>query len=102
RPHLPLNSPLFVLAASRTEASEWKHSIWQQMLSATIPQKYSKTFFNPDAFNNETWSDGRAKYVPNGLRMVETLLLRDYSPDDVVGCSVDQLEQFVGPNTKVG
>jgi len=96
-----VNSPLFVLAASRTEASEWKHSIWQQMLSATIPQKYSKTFFNPESFNNETWADGRAKYVPNGLRMVETLLLRDYSPDDVVVCYVDQLEQFVGPNTKV-
>src|SRR6476646_8445393 len=71
------------------------------MLSATIPQKYSKTFFNQASFNNETWPDGRAKYVPNGLRMVETLLLREYSEDDVVVCYVDQLERFVGPETKV-
>ena len=79
-----MSSPLFVLAASSTEASEWRHSIWQQMLSATIPQKYSKTFFNEAVFDNESWPDGRAKYVPNGLRMVETLLLREYSEDDVV------------------
>src|SRR5689334_22471005 len=71
------------------------------MLSATIPQKYSKTFFNNAVFDNESWPDGRAKYVPNGLRMVETLLLREYSDDDVVVCYVDQLEQFVGPETKV-
>ena len=96
-----MSSPLFVLAASSTEASEWHHSIWQQMLSATIPQKYSKTFFNNAVFNNESWPGGRAKYVPNGLRMVETLLLREYSEEDVVVCYVDELERFVGPETKV-
>jgi radical SAM superfamily enzyme YgiQ (UPF0313 family) len=89
------------LAASATEASEWKHSIWQQMVSATIPQKLYKTFFNKEVFENETWPDGRAKYVPNGLRMVETLLLREYSEYDVVVCYADQLERFVGPETKV-
>lgn len=76
-----MSSPLFVLAASATEASAWNHSIWQQMLSATIPQKYSKTFFNQEVFHNESWPDGRAKYVPNGLRMVETLLLPTRSSD---------------------
>jgi hypothetical protein len=96
-----VSSPLFVLAASSTEASEWNHSIWQQMLSATIPQKYSSTFFNKASFENECWPDGRAKYVPNGLRMVETLLLREYSEDDVVVCYVEQLERFVGPETKI-
>ncbi len=96
-----MSSPLFVLAASSTEASEWNHSIWQQMLSATIPQKLSKKFFNPAAFENESWPDGRAKYVPNGLRMVETLLLREYSKADVVVCYADQLGRFVGRETKV-
>jgi radical SAM superfamily enzyme YgiQ (UPF0313 family) len=71
------------------------------MLSATIPHKFSKTFFNKASFENESWPDGRAKYVPNGLRMVETLLLRKYSEDDVVVCYTDQLEKFVGPETKV-
>ena len=96
-----MSSPLFVLAASSTEASEWNHSIWQQMLSATIPQKISKTYFNQAVFQNESWPDGRAKYVPNGLRMVETLLLREYSKAEVVVCYADQLGRFVGPETKV-
>jgi radical SAM superfamily enzyme YgiQ (UPF0313 family) len=96
-----MSSPLFVLTASSTEASEWNHSIWQQMLSATIPVKYSSTFFNKASFENESWPDGRAKYVPNGLRMVETLLLREYTEDDVVVCYLDQLEKFVGPETKI-
>jgi hypothetical protein len=97
----PLKSPAIVLTASSTEASEWNHSIWQQMMSATVPYKFSNTFFNKVSFENESWPDGRAKYVPNGLRMVETLLLREYAEEDVVTCYLDKLEQFVGPETKV-
>jgi hypothetical protein len=94
-------SPLIVLTASSTEASEWKHSIWQQMMSASVPVKLSNTIFNKVSFENESWPDGRAKYVPNGLRMVETLLLRDYAEEEVVTCYVDKLERFIGPETKV-
>lgn len=96
-----MSSPLIVLTASSTEASEWNHSIWQQMLSATVPHKFSNSFFSKVSFENESWPDGRAKYVPNGLRMVETLLLREYPEEDVVTCYVDKLDQFVGPETKV-
>ena len=96
-----MGSPLIVLTASTTEASEWRHSIWQQMLSATIPAKFSKTFINPESLINDSWPDGRAKYVPNGLRMVETLLLREYSEQDVVTCYVEHLEKFVGPETRL-
>jgi len=71
------------------------------MLSATIPAKYGHRWVNPDTLINESWPDGRAKYVPNGLRMVETLLLREYSEADVVVCYVENLEKFVGPETKV-
>lgn|GEM_PF-4798085 len=39
-------SPLIVLTASSTEASEWKHSVWQQMMSAAVPVKLSNTIFN--------------------------------------------------------
>jgi radical SAM superfamily enzyme YgiQ (UPF0313 family) len=96
-----VGSPKIVLTASSTEASEFKHSVWQQMLSATIPFKFSNTFINPASMENDSWPDGRAKYVPNGLRMVETLLLRDYSEEDVVVCYVEHLDKFVGPETKV-
>lgn len=71
------------------------------MLSATIPHKYSKKFINPDALVNESWADGRAKYVPNGLRVVETLLLREYDEADVVTCYVENMHKFVGADTKV-
>jgi hypothetical protein len=94
-------SPLIVLTASSTEASEWHHSIWQQMMSAAVPYKLSNTLFNKVSFANESWPDGRAKFVPNGLRMVETLLLREYPEEDVVTCYVSRLEKFVGPETKV-
>jgi radical SAM superfamily enzyme YgiQ (UPF0313 family) len=96
-----MGSPKIVLTASSSEASEWRHSVWQQMISAAIPVKYSKTFIPPASLENESWPDGRAKYVPNGLRMVETLLLRDYPEEDVVTCYIENLEKFVGPETKV-
>src|SRR4051812_4881866 len=96
-----MTSPKIVLAASTTEASEYKHSIWQQMISATIPNKYSHKFINPASLVNDSRPGGRAKYVPNGLRMVETLLLRDYGEEEVVPCYIENLEKFVGPEPKV-
>ena len=96
-----MGSPKIVLTASSSEASEWRHSIWQQMLSATIPAKYGHKWMNPDTLINESWPDGRAKYVPNGLRMVETLLLREYAEEEVVVCYLENLEKFVGAETKV-
>jgi radical SAM superfamily enzyme YgiQ (UPF0313 family) len=71
------------------------------MLSATIPAKFGSRWIPEDSLNNESWPDGRAKYVPNGLRMVETLLLREYAEEDVVVCYHEYLEKFVGPETKV-
>src|SRR3989449_9571869 len=70
------------------------------MLSATIPAKFGKRWIPEESLENESWPDGRAKYVPNGLRMVETLLLREYAEEDVVVCYHDYLDKFVGPETK--
>ena len=96
-----MNSPKIVLTASSSEASEWQHSIWQQMLAAGLPAKFGHKWINPATLINESWPDGRAKYVPNGLRMVETLLLRDYPEEDVVVCYLENLEKFIGPQTEV-
>jgi radical SAM superfamily enzyme YgiQ (UPF0313 family) len=71
------------------------------MLSATIPAKFGTKWIPEESLKNESWPDGRAKYVPNGLRMVETLLLREYAEEDVVVCYHEYLEKFVGPETKV-
>jgi radical SAM superfamily enzyme YgiQ (UPF0313 family) len=94
-------SPTIVLVASLTEASEFHHSIWQQMLFATIPARLADTFIDAAALRPETWPDGRAKHVPNGLRVVERLLLDDYDEADVVTCYVTEMDRFVGPETAV-
>jgi len=46
-------------------------------------------------------SDGSARYMPAGVRLVEASLLREYSPEDIVCCFPDDLEKFIGPETKV-
>jgi len=71
------------------------------MLAAGLPAKFGHKWINPATLINESWPDGRAKYVPNGLRMVETLLLRDYPEEDVVVCYLENLEKFIGPQTEV-
>src|SRR5439155_16612611 len=96
-----MGSPRIVLTASASEASEWKHSVWQQMVSATIPAKFQGKFIHQDALTCDSWPDGRAKYVPNGTRVVEALLLREYDESDVVTCYHQYLDKFVGPETKV-
>lgn len=94
-------SPKIVLTASASEASEWKHSVWQQMISATVPDKYRNRLMRVEGLECESWPDGRAKYVPNGIRVLEALLLREYDESDVVVCYHEYLHKFVGPETRV-
>jgi len=46
-------------------------------------------------------ADGSAKYMPAGVRLVEAALMREYDPDDIVCCYPDNLERFIGPETRV-
>lgn len=94
-------SPRFVLVASLTEASEFNHSIWQQMLFATVPARLARRTLHPSALAPDTWPDGRAKYVPNGLRVVEAILLQDHGEADVATCYVTEMDRFVGAETAV-
>src|SRR4051812_38279872 len=45
--------------------------------------------------------DGSARYMPAGIRALEAALLRDYAADDIVACYPQDLERFIGPNTRV-
>jgi radical SAM superfamily enzyme YgiQ (UPF0313 family) len=45
--------------------------------------------------------DGSARYMPAGVRVLETSLLRRFRRDDIVACYPDDLEKFVGPRTRV-
>lgn len=90
-----------VLAASDSESSEYMRSAWRQMLLATLPVRYAKILGTDWSSKNDVRPDGQARYVPNGLRVVESLLLEDYSADDIAVCYPDQLDQFVGSDTRV-
>ncbi len=45
--------------------------------------------------------DGSARYMPAGVRVLEKSLLREYKEDDIVCCFPDDLDRFIGPNTRV-
>ncbi|MEP7149095.1 MAG: radical SAM protein [Acidobacteriota bacterium] len=92
-----------VLAASTSEASEYQSSTWRQMLLGTLPAHYARfPFYMIDvSWENEIRDDGQAVAVPNGLRVVESLLLEKFGPEDIAVCLTDQLDLFVGPDTRV-
>ena len=76
-------------------------STWRQMLLATLPAKYANALGIKWSSDVDTWDDGRAKYVPNGLRVVEALLAEKFGEENVAVCYPDQMEQFIGPETRV-
>lgn len=45
--------------------------------------------------------DGTAGTAPAGLRVVEDVLAREFGADNVVVCYPDDLEKFLGPDTRV-
>jgi radical SAM superfamily enzyme YgiQ (UPF0313 family) len=92
---------LIVLAASTSESCEYLRSTWRQMLLATLPARYARLIGTDWSTNVDTLPDGQAAYVPLGLRVVESLLRRRFSPDDIAVCYVDHIEQFVGERTRV-
>ncbi len=71
------------------------------MLLAGLPARYASLMGTDWSTAIDVAPDGQAMYVPNGLRVVESLLLRRFSPDDVAVCHPDQLDRFVGENTRV-
>jgi len=93
---------LIVLTAPLTEAIDHA-GYFIQMAMASLPiwmegvinRKY------PKWREVEHYDDGSAKYMPAGVRLVETSLERVYSKDDIVACYPDDLDKFVGPNTRV-
>jgi hypothetical protein len=93
---------LIVLTAPLTESIDHA-GYFIQMALASLPQwlefildkKYPKW---RDVERND---DGTARYMPAGVRVLEKSLLREYAPDDVVACFPDDLDKFIGPNTRI-
>jgi hypothetical protein len=68
---------------------------------ATLPARYVRTFDVNWPHPNELAPDGQARYVPHGLRIVESLLLQKFPDDDIAVCYPEQMAQFIGDDTRV-
>jgi radical SAM superfamily enzyme YgiQ (UPF0313 family) len=91
---------LIVLAASTSESTEYQRSAWRQMLLATLPARYARVMGTDWSTEVEVNEDGTARTVPNGLRVIEALLARRFGAENIAVCYPDQLEQFVGSETR--
>jgi radical SAM superfamily enzyme YgiQ (UPF0313 family) len=93
---------LIVLTAPLTESIDHA-GYFIQMSMASLPiwlegilnRKYPKW---RDVEKN---GDESARYMPAGLRVLEASLLRHYSPDDIAACYPEDLDKFIGPDTRV-
>ena len=93
---------LIVLTAPLTESIDHA-GYFIQMSMASLPiwlegilnKKYPKW---RDVERND---DGSARYMPAGLRVLEAALLRAFDPDDIAVCYPEDVDQFIGPDTRV-
>ncbi|MGB9959820.1 MAG: B12-binding domain-containing radical SAM protein [Candidatus Bathyarchaeales archaeon] len=92
-----------VLTASATEMSDFSNNPFMAFSAGfglgPIPLGFARKTLYPPV---PRCPDGRAKYAPYGLRKVEAILLENgFSESDVVVAHPFDLDNFVGPNTKV-
>ena len=91
-----------VLTAPLTESIDHA-GYFIQMSMASLPiwlegilnRKY------PTWRNVERNTDSSARYMPAGLRVLEKALLTHFNPDDIAACYPDDLDKFIGPDTRV-
>jgi len=98
----PDGGKLIVLTAPLTEIIDHA-GYFIQMGMASLPV-WMERFLNdkyPKWREVEYNADGSARYMPAGVRLVEKSLLREYGEDDLVACYPDDLDQFIGPKTRV-
>jgi radical SAM superfamily enzyme YgiQ (UPF0313 family) len=93
---------LIVLTAPLTETIDHA-GYFIQMALASLPMwllpLINKKY--PSWRNVEHNSDGSARLMPAGVRLLEKSLLREFSDRDVVACYPDDLPKFIGPKTRV-
>ena len=93
---------LIVLSAPLTEIIDHA-GYFIQMALASLPIWLEWVINNkyPTWRNLEYNDDGSARYMPAGVRLLESSLLREFRREDIVACFPDDLPKFVGPKTRV-
>ena len=92
-----------MLTASATEMSDFFNNPFMAFSAGfglgPIPIGFARKTLYPPV---ERYANGRAKYAPYGLRKVEAMLLENgFTPSEVAVVYPDDLEAFVGSDTKV-
>jgi hypothetical protein len=93
---------LIVITAPLTEIIDHA-GYFIQMSMASLPM-WLEGILNrkyPQWRNLEYNDDGTARYMPAGVRVLEKSLSRRYAPDDMVCCYPDDVDKFIGANTRV-
>ena len=98
----PGGGKLIVLTAPLTESIDHA-GYFIQMALASLPQwlEFVLNKKYPKWREVERNNDGTARYMPAGVRVLEKSLLRKYTADEVVACFPEDLDKFIGPNTRV-
>lgn len=102
---MPDNSGVkVVLTASATEMSDFADNPFVAFAGGfakgPVPLWFLRKALYPPVERND--GDGRAKYAPYGLRKVEALLLQNgFEESEVAVVHPSNLDEFVGPKTKV-
>ncbi len=93
---------LIVLTAPLTETIDHA-GYFIQMALASLPRRMESVINQkyPKWRDLERNDDGSARYMPAGVRLVESSLLREYAADDIVCCYPEDLPKFIGPQTRV-
>ncbi|MFH1100515.1 MAG: radical SAM protein [Methanobacteriota archaeon] len=89
-----------VLTASRAEANDYDNNPFNAFI-CTFPQKLSGYALREHLTNMKHNKDGTAKYTLYGLRKVETLLTDAFGKNNVIVTHYDNLDKFIGKNTKI-
>jgi radical SAM superfamily enzyme YgiQ (UPF0313 family) len=96
------NGKLIVLTAPLTETIDHAgYFIQMAMASMPIWMEFVLNRKYPNWRDVEYNEDGTARYMPAGVRLLEKSLLREFPREDMVACYPDDLEKFIGPNTRV-
>jgi hypothetical protein len=93
---------LIVITAPLTECIDHA-GYFIQMAMASLPVWMEPVMNSkyPQWRQVERKEDGTARFMPAGVRLLEKSLLREYQREQIVACFPEDLERFVGPNTRV-
>ncbi len=93
---------LIVLSAPLTETIDYAgYFIQMAMASMPVWMEFVLNSKYPNWRRVEYNPDGSARYMPAGTRLVQKSLERTFSADDIVACYADDVDKFIGPNTRV-